>query len=401
MKPEALETSKFASLARQYRENLLDSVIPFWLRHSLDQKNGGYFTCLDRQGEVYDTDKFLWLQARQVWTFSTLYNKLEKRAEWLETARLGAAFLRKYGRDREGNWYFALDCEGYPLVEPYNIFSDCFAAMAFAAFAQADQDQESAEIAIETYRNILKRKTNPKGRFEKTISDRRPLTSLALPMILCNVVQELSPLLPHGEPESRINETVQEVMEIFLDTELGLVFESRGPKGERVDSFQGRLINPGHGIEAMWFVLDAAVRLGKGKLIEPAVEAILQTLEFAWDPEFEGIFYFLDVDGHPSLQLEWNQKLWWVHLETLVALALAFRITKREECRRWLEKVHSYTWNTFPDPEFGEWYGYADRRGDILLPLKGGKWKGCFHVPRALLLCSRIFDELADSVAGT
>ena len=50
---------------------------------------------------------------------------------------------------------------------------------------------------------------------------------------------------------------------------------------------------------------------------------------------------------------------------------------------------------TFPDAEFGEWYGYADRRGEIHLPLKGGKWKGCFHLPRALLLCSRMFDELA------
>ena len=38
-----------------------------------------YFTCLDRQGNVFDTDKFIWLQGREVWMFSMLYNKVEKR----------------------------------------------------------------------------------------------------------------------------------------------------------------------------------------------------------------------------------------------------------------------------------------------------------------------------------
>jgi len=395
LKPEKPSTTELERLSLQYRENLIQDVVPFWLKHSPDRKHGGYFTCLDRQGEVYDSDKFVWLQARQVWTFSVLYNQVEARPDWLEMARLGADFLRQNGRDREGNWYFALDRQGRPLVQPYNIFSDCFAAIGFAAFAKAAQDEEAASIAVETYQNILRRKEQPKGRFEKKVPAHRPLKSLALPMILCNVVQELSPFLQAGEADAQSSATARELLEIFLDQKSGLVFESRGLMGERVDSFEGRLINPGHGIEAMWFVIDAAVRLGNEAWITQAVDAILKTLDFAWDPDFSGIYYFLDVDGHPPLQLEWNQKLWWVHLETLVALTMAFKSTRRKECWDWFERVHDYTWKTFPDPELGEWYGYADRRGEILLPLKGGKWKGCFHLPRALLLCSRMFGEMA------
>ena len=56
-----------ARYAEFYRDKLLDDVIPFWLRHSPDRDYGGYFTCLDRKGEVYDTDKFMWLQGREVW----------------------------------------------------------------------------------------------------------------------------------------------------------------------------------------------------------------------------------------------------------------------------------------------------------------------------------------------
>ena len=122
----------FKQLAQIYKASLLDDVIPFWMRHSIDQENGGFFTCLDRDGAVFDTDKFIWLQVRQVWTFTMLYNRVENRSDWLDIARHGAEFLHKHGMDKEGNWYFAIDRSGRPLVQPYNIFSDCFAAMAFA-----------------------------------------------------------------------------------------------------------------------------------------------------------------------------------------------------------------------------------------------------------------------------
>ena len=120
---------EIANLANLYGSALLDDVIPFWEAYSIDEECGGYFTCLDRNGDVFDTDKFIWLQARQVWSFSMLYNRVEKRQRWLDIAAHGAKFLRDHGMDDEGNWYFSLNRTGQPLVQPYNIFSDCFAAM--------------------------------------------------------------------------------------------------------------------------------------------------------------------------------------------------------------------------------------------------------------------------------
>ncbi len=76
-----------------YKYALLNNVIPFWENYSPDKEHGGYFTCLDRKGKVYDTDKFIWLQCRQVWLFSMLYNKVEAKQEWLEMAEHGARFL--------------------------------------------------------------------------------------------------------------------------------------------------------------------------------------------------------------------------------------------------------------------------------------------------------------------
>ena len=385
----------FKQLAAQYRDALLQDVIPFWEQHSLDREMGGYFTCLDREGKVYDADKFMWLQGRQVWLFSALYNRLEKRQSWLDLARHGAEFMTRHGRDEDGNWYFSLNREGLPLVQPYNIFSDCFAAMAFSQYALAANDDRAREIALTTYRNILRRKDNPKGRYSKIVPATRPMKSLSLPMILSNLALELEWMLPGDDLEKTVDMTLHEVMEVFLDRRRGLMFENVAPDGSHLDCFEGRLLNPGHGIEAMWFIMDIALRRNDRRLIDRAVEVVLNILNHAWDPEHGGIFYFMDADGRPPQQLEWDQKLWWVHVETLVALSKGYALTGRRECRDWYGRVHDYTWARFPDPAYGEWFGYLNRRGEVLLNMKGGKWKGCFHVPRALYLCWRQFEELS------
>ena len=77
----------FNLLAAQYKSELLDRVMPFWMQNSIDKEFGGYFTCIERNGEVYDTDKFIWLQGREVWPLATLYNKVEKNIDE-PTARL-------------------------------------------------------------------------------------------------------------------------------------------------------------------------------------------------------------------------------------------------------------------------------------------------------------------------
>ena len=384
----------FPDYAELYRRALLDDVLPFWERHSPDRECGGYFTCLDRDGTVFDTDKFIWPQARQVWMFSMLYNRLEKRSRWLEIARHGVEFLRQYGRDEHGDWYFSLNRQGQPLIQPYNIFSDCFAAMAFSQYSLASGDETAREIALQTYRNILRRKPNPKGHYSKAVPGTRPLISLALPMILANLSMEMEWMLEPAHFNQTIDTCLDEVFNLFLDPERMLLREQVAPDGSFVDSFEGRLLNPGHGIEAMWLIMDIAERKEDSATIQKAVEVVLRTLEMGWDPDYAGIFYFIDSQGHPPQQLEWDQKLWWVHMETLVALLKGFRLTSHPECWGWFERVHAYTWSHFPDIEYGEWFGYLNRAGTVLLPLKGGKWKGCFHVPRGLYLCMRELENL-------
>jgi len=375
---------ELSALAEGYRKELVENILPFWVEKSPDRKNGGYFTCLDRTGEVFDTDKFIWLQGREVWCFSFMYANLEPRPEWLEMALLGADFLEKHGRDADGNWYFSLTADGHPLVQPYNIFSDCFACMAFAALYKIKPEERYKAIALDTFENILRRQHDWKGSYSKAYPGTRPLRNFSLPMILCNLALEMEGILGKERVDSFIPTVIHEVMEVFLQTDSGLILENVQPDGSFSDSFEGRLLNPGHTLEAMWFIMDLARRIGDEALVKKARDVMLRTLDFGWDKEHGGILYFLDIKGHPTQQLEWDQKLWWVHVEALVAMAKAWKATGDERCAEWFQKLHDYTWKHYRDPDHGEWFGYLNRRGEVLLSLKGGKWKGCFHVPRSL-----------------
>lgn len=385
----------FKQLAQQYKSELLDRVMPFWMEKSIDKEFGGYFTCLERDGEVFDTDKFIWLQGREVWMLSTLYNKVEKRQEWLDAAIQGAEFLKKYGHDGNLNWYFALDREGNPLVEPYNIFSYTFAVIAFGQLSIATGNQEYAEIAKKTFDIVLSKVDNPKGRWSKAAPGARALKSFALPMILCNVALEIESLLDKDFLDKTIETCVHEVMDVFYRPELGLIVEHLGTNNEMVDCMDGRLLNPGHAIEAMWFIMDLGKRLGDQALIEKAVKIALAEVEYGWDEKYGGIFYFMDRLSRPMQQLEWDQKLWWVHIETLITMIKGYELTGSEECLAWFERIHDYVWSHFMDPEHPEWFGYLNRQGEVLLTLKGGKWKGCFHVPRGLMQVYQSLERIA------
>ena len=387
--------TSFEILIEQYKKELLDNVVPFWLTKSQDEKYGGYFSCLDHQGDIYDTDKFIWLQGRQVWLFSMLYNKVEKRQEWLECAIQGAEFLKKHGHDGNYNWYFSLTQEGKPLIEPYNIFSYTFAAMAFGQLSLATSNSEYADIAKKTFEIILSKQNNPKGVWNKVYPGTRNLKGFSLPMILSNLTLELEHLLDKEVVEQTMEDCIDEIMNNFLRPELGgIIVENLNTDNSLSDSFDGRLINPGHGIEAMWFIMDLGVRLNRPELIDQAVKTTLATLEYGWDNKYGGIFYFMDRKGCPPQQLEWDQKLWWVHIESLISLLKGYQLTGSKECLTWFEKVHEYTWKHFKDTENPEWWGYLNRQGEVLLELKGGKWKGCFHVPRGLFQCWKTLEMI-------
>ncbi len=115
------------------------------------------------------------------------------------------------------------------------------------------------------------------------------------------------------------------------------------------------------------------------------------------EDEHGDIFYFLDVGGYNSTQIEWFMKLWWPHCEALYAHLLNHALFGEEEDWQAFRAVDDYAFDRFSDPEHGEWYGYLDREGRVTHRFKGAPYKSCFHVPCTLWLCGRLLAQLDDA----
>ena len=77
-----METAEIKAYHEIYRKELFDYVVPFWLGHSPDREYGGYLTLLERDGTVFDTDKYAWMQGREIWMFSKLCSVYGTRNGW-------------------------------------------------------------------------------------------------------------------------------------------------------------------------------------------------------------------------------------------------------------------------------------------------------------------------------
>ena len=376
-----------------FREELYRRVLPFWLEHSLDHECGGYFNCLDREGKVYDTTKYMWLQCRQVWMLSKLYNTVEKKSEWLEAARLGYEFIAAHGRGPEGRVYFSLDRQGRPKFIQRKVYAECFYIIALAEYSRAAGEPELKKEAARLFRQVLEWLEDP-GALGRPVLEGSPRVSeLAAPMIILSLADEIAEEDERASYEPLIVKCLAEIRQ-HVKPDLKLVIENVAPDGTLLQGSQGRLVNPGHAVEAGWFVLDQGLKRRDDSDGVLGLRMIDWAFECGWDKKYGGLYYFMDSEDFSPVQLEWFMKLWWPHCEAAYAMLLALSATGEKKYADRFQQVADYAFSRFSDPEHGEWYGYLDRRGTPTHTFKGGPYKGCFHVPRFLWLGIRLLERM-------
>lgn len=392
---QKLTEQEIGGLIDTYRDGLLEDTVPFWLDHCVDRENGGFMFCLDRDGTVVDTDKGMWIQGRFAWLLSTLYATVEARDEWLATAKHGLDFINEHGFDEDGKMFFQVTREGHPLRKRRYLSTEGFASIGYAAYGKAAGDESAVDKAYELFRFILQYGSAPSHLKPKVRPDVRILKKIGGLMSRIYIAQNLKMAREDSLCNEVIDQSIEEIAQDFIKTDRNLVLETVGPNGEFIDHFDGRLVTPGHLIEVAWFILhEARVRGGDSSLVEIGCKILDWAWEFGWDEEHGGIIYFRDVHGLPVTEYWHDMKFWWPQNETIIATLLAYHLTGQERYLSWFRKIHDWTYSLFPDPEYGEWFGYFHRDGRLSIPLKGNLWKGPFHMPRMQWYCWQLLEEM-------
>lgn len=388
----------------QWIKDELDRCVRFWLDNGMDSEYGGVYTCLDRQGRVFSTDKSVWMQGRCAWTFSKLCNQYGEQPKWREAAESCLDFMEKYciNRDKGDRMYFTVTKDGKPLRQRRYNFSEGFYAMANAEYYILTGKPEHLERAKRAYELIWQLNhglmKDPTGMGPKTIPDTRTGRALADPMIYLNLTSVLRKADPDNAAlyDERAAQCVHDIFTYHRKVDLKCTLESVGPNGEFQDEFTaGRVVNPGHDIECAWFLLEEANRLGDEQLHRDTQDLFLDAIHAGWDKEYGGLLYFIDCKGLPPEAYEHDMKLWWPHNETAIASLMAYRDTGKPEYLDWFIKTIDYCREYFSDPEYGEWYGYLRRDGKPTQPpCKGSTFKGPFHLPRMLMMVDEMLSQV-------
>jgi len=380
-----------------YREDLLTNIMPFWIKNGWDRKNGGVYTCVNRDGSLMDSTKSVWFQGRFAFVCSFAYNTIERNPEWLEAAKSTLDFIEKYCIDTDGHMFFEVTETGEPIRKRRYVFSESFAAIAMAEYSLATGDKLYAEKALQLFKRI-KYLTETPGLLPPKYCENVKMQGHSLIMILINTASRIRKVISDPILDEQIDWSVNKIRSSFMHPEFKALLETVGPDGEFINTITGRTINPGHCIETAWFILEEAKHRNWDKeLLDMGITILDWSWEWGWDKEFGGIINFKDCMNLPPQDYAQDMKFWWPQTEAIIATLYAYEATGDSKYLDMHKQISDYTYAHFPDKEYGEWYGYLRRDGSVAQPAKGNLFKGPFHIPRMMIksydLCNEILSK--------
>lgn len=383
-----------------YRKTLSEDIMPFWEKRVLDKEMGGYFNCFDKSGKLERDVKCGWFVGRDIYSFSLLYNQFEKRPEWLKLSEEGVNFMMEKAYLKNGRFAQMMARNGEVINGAISIFTDHFAVKGLYEYITASEKKEYIPFAKELTDQLFANVKNPDILENEGI--KKDVKKHAINFMTLLVAMESRKLF--GDTYQNILEDcVEQSLYEFANDKYKAVFEYIKEDGTAFQEDEGRIIDPGHGMEAMWFCMKAGLECHRKDWVSRASEAVGWLIDRCYDEANGGFLQETDVDGFPKdskkftmyddVKVPWDAKIWWVQAEALYALAMSSLLTENERHYEYFMKMHHYTETFFHDKAEGEWYSYLYRNNEVLCDKKGTVLKGPYHVPRCILQTYLLIDE--------
>ncbi|MFD2572475.1 AGE family epimerase/isomerase [Spirosoma soli] len=383
----------FLKLSADYQQALLRQVVPFWLKNGRDNQCGGYFDLLSATGQAIDGDKFVALQAQQVYAFAWLYNTLDGQATWLNHAQHGATFLSQYVFDETHSCYAQLDRRGRRVAKALDTIPDSFLVMAYAHLHRATGEDEWAMLAKQTFSNLWHQWESTRLVESQEIDTLRKLQHLREPTTLLKAALEIQSLLPEETWKETIEAILHVILREFLDRRTDTLREYILSEGSFINTPEGRRLNVGLTFQTAGYLLDLCAESGNRKLAMQAISWCLRLCEQAWDEATDGLNQFVDMKNQPAIYADWQQKWAWVHVEAVTTLIKGYFYTHHPDCPKWFKRIHDYTFEHFPDSQHIGWHLAIGKDKQPLMPAKSVPTVGCYSLIRGLAETAQILSK--------
>jgi cellobiose epimerase len=388
--------------AARFKRELVGNILPFWMRHTVDRQNGGFYGTISCDLTVdRESPRAAVINTRILWTFSAAALKLGD-PQYREMADWAYRYIvEKFWDKQYGGIYWMLDYAGNPLSDRKQIYAQAFAVYAMAEYFRATGKQESLERARQLYRLIEEKSHEPVygGYLEACGRDWGPLEDLRLSEKDLNSPKSMNTHLhvmeaytnlrrawPDPELQAKQNELLEVTMNHIIDGATGhfkMFFDNRWNSLSDHISF-------GHDIEGSWLLFEAAQVLGDPALLDRARALSLRMARAVYEEA-------LDQDG--SLFYEANSKgvmvdpnkHWWAQAEAVVGFYNAYQLSGDERYLDQAYRVWEYIEEKIIDRVHGEWHAklrpngtpYTEQEdGDACLV---GPWKCPYHNSRVCL----------------
>ncbi len=367
-----------------YKKYLKEDILKFWIDNAIDENEGGIFTQLDKEGNIYGTEKSVWFQGRALWTFAKAYNFIEKNEKYLDVCHKIYKFLLKCC-DENFRMPFTVSKDGETIQKRRYYFSETFAAIGCMEYYKATKKTEAYEMAERFFDVAYSIFKNPSLTTPKFNISQKALSPVMIMLSTAQVMRS------GGKNFDKYNKIAKEMLDEiisggYLNESVGALLESVSCDGEFVNTPSGRVVNPGHSLEAAWFLISEGIYSENKIALQTGKKIIDITMQKGVDKINGGIIAFRDALDYPPTSLEWDMKLWWPQCEAIIANLMAYKVFGEEKYNDNYKNLMKYAFSYFADKENGEWYGYLHYDNTPSNYLKGNIFKGPFHLPRMLMI---------------
>ena len=434
-------------LAASARRELLEDILPFWRRRTVDERRGGFIGQVSNDLRVAeDAPKGLILNARILWTFSAAFAYTQDERDYALAQRAHEYLTHYFVDQTHGGYFWELNPSGAVLDDKKKVYGQAFCIYALAEYHRVFGEPQALEQAahlfdlIEAhahddqyggYIEVMSRDWKPCEDMrlsDKDMNEKKSMnnhlhilegyTNLlrALPWrghpALDSEDQEQGQACPERSRRDALATSLRDLIGIFQrhilnaeQTHLQRFFDDAWtPKS---DSYTF-----GHDIEASWLLCEAAEVLAavptwrgrpglasRGRLAldqEQGQDALATSLVTQVQGAAVGMARAvlaegLDKDG--GLFYEGRDgriinpnKEWWPQAEAVVGFYNAWQLTGEEAFREAAVRCWQFIQDRVVDHKYGEWFWCVRRDGtpDPSLP-KVSPWKCPYHNGRCCL----------------